>query len=95
VSFIFSFGGDGFGFEPVPCALRNGMPVHMPHSEIGKPACQAESVGIFAAGEYPAVFYLSDSFRNPFFFPLAVMALDLSRFRSALHEECRCTYPTK
>ncbi|MBE6533285.1 MAG: hypothetical protein E7676_07350 [Ruminococcaceae bacterium] len=54
---FFLSSGDGvFEFEPVPCALRNGMPMHIPHSEIDKPACRAESAGIFAAGEYRAVY---------------------------------------
>ena len=54
VSSIFSFGGVGFGFEAVPCALAYGMPVHIPHSKIEKLAFQAQSVGIFAFSEYPA-----------------------------------------
>ena len=54
-------------------------PVHIPHSEIGKLAFPAESVGIFAKGEYPAVFYSKDTPCGcPFFFSLAVMALDLN-----------------
>ncbi len=53
VLFVF-LGAQPQDLNSVSCALARRMPVHIPHSEIEELAFQAQSVGIFAVGEYPA-----------------------------------------
>ena len=54
---LFSFFGGDTLFRIVLCTPKVWQnPVHIPRSKIDKLACQAQSVCIFAAGEYPGGF---------------------------------------
>ena len=58
-------------------------PLRIPHSEIDKLACQAQSVGIFAAGELS----LRDAYCEHFYW-IFLIALDAT----ALHSLTRCSH---